>query len=97
MPDSADPLEDWPMDEVLQKLPAARNDIYGALYRYLGDLLTRFCKKTAEISWDIRLFHLDAVDLPKRLQAEGIGEDSFDRIEVSKSDSYTDGNIKCTP
>jgi len=84
------------MDEVLRKLPAAKNDIYGALYRYLGDLLIRFCKKTADISWDVRLYHLDAAELTGTLQTGGIGENSYDRIEVSQSKSLH-GNIRHTP
>jgi hypothetical protein len=51
------------MDEVLRKLPTATNDIYGALYLYLKELLTRFCKKVADISWDVQLFDLEAVEL----------------------------------
>ncbi len=70
------------MDEVLQNLPSAKNDIYGALFTYLRDLLTKFCKRIADISISVQLFHLDAVHLPRMLRQYGIGEDSFDRIEV---------------
>lgn len=81
------------MDEVLQKLPDAKNDIYGALFFYLKDLLTRFCKKIANISISVQLFHLDAVDLPGALRQSGVGEDSFDRIEVSEPISLALGMI----
>jgi hypothetical protein len=82
--DSADPLAGWPLDEVMEKISSAKNDIYGALYSYLKDLLTQFCKKIADISFSVQLFHLDAVELPGVLKEYGIREDSCDRIEVSR-------------
>lgn len=90
MLDSADPLEGWSMDEVMRKLPSAKNDIYGGLYLYLRDFLTRFCKKVADISFDVQMFHLDAVDLPGTFRKDGITENSFDRIEVSRSHPYVE-------
>ncbi|ERF68455.1 hypothetical protein EPUS_03773 [Endocarpon pusillum Z07020] len=94
--DSAGPLEGWSIDEVLQKLPDAKNDIYGALFFYLKDLLTRFCKKIAKISISVQLLHVDAVDLPDTLRQCGVGEDSFDRIELSNiCDEVYIGPVRC--
>ncbi len=81
------------MDEVLQKLPSAKNDIYGALFIYLKGLLTQFCKRIDDISISVQLFHLDAVNLPGTLRQYGIGEDSFDRIEVRGSIPLALGTI----
>ncbi|KAI4222628.1 MAG: hypothetical protein L6R40_008569 [Gallowayella cf. fulva] len=39
MMDSADPLEGWPMDEIIQKAPLAKNDLYGNR-GYLGPMAT---------------------------------------------------------
>ncbi|KAL2219085.1 hypothetical protein M432DRAFT_653989 [Thermoascus aurantiacus ATCC 26904] len=87
MKDSADPLEGWPLDEVISKATLAKKDIYGSLFFYLQDLLSRYCRRLGAMSI-IHLFHLDAVNLPSSLKNDGVSPCSFDRIEVSNiSDS----------
>lgn len=83
MKDSADPLEGWPLDEVISKATLAKKDIYGSLFFYLQDLLSRYCRRLGAMSI-IHLFHLGAVNLPSSLKNDGVSPCSFDGIEVRK-------------
>ncbi|KAI9875688.1 MAG: hypothetical protein M1830_008116 [Pleopsidium flavum] len=81
--DSADPLEGWPIDEVIQKAPPAKNDIYGSLFFYLQDVLSQFCRQIGRLRLSIQLFQVDALELPDILNQSVMGQGSFDRIELS--------------
>ncbi|KAL9041133.1 MAG: hypothetical protein Q9214_004213 [Letrouitia sp. 1 TL-2023] len=83
MLDSADPLEGWPINEVLKKAPTAKNDLYGSLYFYLQDTLWQFCRQTGHLKVSIQLSQVDALRLPGILEQHIIGHCSFDRIELS--------------
>jgi hypothetical protein len=82
MMDSADPLSGWPLGEVIQKLPSARNDIYGGLFMYLQEVLQGFCDKTQRLAVQFQLYQADASDLPGLIKQYGMGCNHFDRIEV---------------
>ena len=82
MLDSADPLEGWPIEEILQKAPPAKNDIYGSLFFYLQDLLGLFCHRINRLKVSFHLFQVDARKLPSIVEREGMKQCSFDRIEV---------------
>ena len=82
MQDSADLLDGWPIDEVLPKAPAARQDVYGVLYFYLREVLFRFCHHFASLKLDFQLFQVNALRLPKILDRMGADQRYFDRIEV---------------
>ncbi|KAH8593394.1 hypothetical protein B0O99DRAFT_515819 [Bisporella sp. PMI_857] len=83
MMDSADPLEGWPVKDVIQNAPSAKNDIYGSLYIYLQDVLVRFCEQVSRMKVCFHLFQVDALQLPYKLKDCGMDKAFFDRIEVS--------------
>lgn len=79
MKDSANPLDGWPLNEVLNTTSgAATADTYGKLFFYLSDLLFSFLNRVSSSSISFRLLHLDASFLPGSLDT-----DSFCRIDVS--------------
>jgi hypothetical protein len=80
--DSADPLEGWPVKEVIQKAPLAKSDIYGSLFIYLRDILLKFCHQVERLKICFQLFQVDAQDLPGIMRERGIDKYYFDRIEV---------------
>ena len=82
MKDSADPLEGWPINEIMQKAPPAKNDIYGSLFFYIQDVLWQFCHQIGKLKVSIQLHHADALELPGIIQRNKMGQKSFDRIEV---------------
>lgn len=82
MLDCADPLQGWPIDEIIQKAPPAKNDIYGSLFFYLQDVLWRFCHQISRLKVSIQLFQVNALLLPSIVEQYGMGQCSFDRIEV---------------
>ena len=82
MMDSADPLQGWPIDEIIQKAPLAKNDIYGSLFFYLQDVLWGFCNQISRLKLSIQLSQVDARKLPSILEQYKMGQNSFDRIEV---------------
>ena len=82
MMDSADPFQGWPVNSVFQKLPLAKNDLYGGLLFYVQDILLQFCKRIRNLNVNFKLFQLDARVLPDVLNQSGMGKDYFDRIEV---------------
>jgi hypothetical protein len=82
MKDSADPIQGWPIEEVIQKAPPAKNDIYGSLFFYLQDVLWQFCHQIGSLKLRIQLFQVDALKLPSLLKQYGPDQCSFDRIEV---------------
>lgn len=82
MLDSADPLEGWPIDEIIEKAPPAKNDMYGSLFFYLQDVLGLFCRRMGRLKVSIQLYQVDARKLPSIIKRDGMDQCSFDRIEV---------------
>ena len=82
MLDSADPLEGWPIEEIIEKAPPAKNDIYGSLFFYLQDVLGLFCRRLGKLKVSIQLFQVDARKLPSIIQRDEMDQCLFDRIEV---------------
>jgi hypothetical protein len=89
MTDSADPLEGWPLVEVLKKASTAKNDIYGSLFLYINEVLLKFCNRTTSLNVSFSLYHVNATELPSILSQSGMDKNSFDRIEVSCLLSFT--------
>ncbi|KAL9129400.1 MAG: hypothetical protein Q9217_002131 [Psora testacea] len=83
MMDSADPLEGWPIDEIIQKAPLAKNDLYGSLFFYLQDLLWQFCHQIGRLKISIQLSQVDALKLPSIVEQYERDHCLFDRIELS--------------
>ena len=80
--DSADPLEGWPIEEVIQKAPLAKHDIYGSLFMYIQDILLAFCRQIGRHKVFFELFHVDALELPDMVKQRSTATMFFDRIEV---------------
>lgn len=82
MPDSADPCHGWELREVMTATSAAKHDLYGNLFAFLQKNVLRFCQQITQLKVHVRLFHLDAQQLPEHIQQLNEGEITFDRIEV---------------
>lgn len=82
MMDSADPLEGRPIDEIIQKAPLAKNDLYGSLFFYIQDVLWRFCHQIGRLKVSLQLYQVDALKLPGIVEQYRGSRCSFDRIEV---------------
>lgn len=82
MMDSADPLQGWPMEDVLKKTPKAKNDLYGGLFFYIQEVLVEFCSKLQALDVNLVLLHGDAAKLPITLGNDFNLPQLFDRIEV---------------
>ena len=82
MMDSAEPLEGWPLNLLIEKAPLAKSDLYGSLFLYIQELLMEFCQKVRRLDIHFHLFHLDAIDLPSILESSSKNKQYFDRIEV---------------
>lgn len=81
MPDNANPQDGWPEKELAEyPHPPASSDVYGKMFYYLRAVLRDFLTRVAEGKVTFRLFHMDAAQLPKHVEAA-----SFDRIDVSCS------------
>lgn len=81
MPDSADPLHGWKLDEVLQEPHLAKADLYGLLYLHVRKYLGKFCERVCNLKLNVSFFCMDALDLPNRIE-ELDEERLYDRIEV---------------
>jgi hypothetical protein len=77
MDDKADPLDGWPLLEVLRIRTTAMEDLYGKLHSYLQDIFRKFFGRLAAARVDFQLLHLDASQLSQTLQ-----ESKYTRIEV---------------
>jgi hypothetical protein len=82
MTDSADPLNGWHYSEYLPHAQAAKEDVYGALFFFVKQLLQRFCDRLRTNDILFRLYNVDASELPKYLTPRDKPENVFDRIEV---------------
>lgn len=77
MDDKADPLDGWPIQEVVLVQTRAKEDLYGKLYIYLQGVFQRFLDRLAKIGIAFELLNVDAAQLPETLQ-----ENKYARIEV---------------
>jgi len=67
--DSADPLNGWPIHEVLETAKPARNDLYGTLYFDLRDIFGRFCDKLSRLKTiSFHLIQVNVLQLPATLK-----------------------------
>jgi hypothetical protein len=82
MKDSADPLDGWPLEEMILRVQPAKKDIYGCLYLHIQAILLRFLQRIEGLNVSFQLFCTDALELPGILKECGVGKHSFDRIEV---------------
>lgn len=78
MQDDASPLEGWDYNEFIKFVPKASNDVMGGFFFFLGDTLSRFCKRVKDTDIHLSLFNVDARELPSYLSMEN----PFDCIEV---------------
>ncbi|KAK4148361.1 hypothetical protein C8A00DRAFT_39095, partial [Chaetomidium leptoderma] len=78
MDDKANPLDGWPIWEVLHQSWGAKEDWYGKLYAYLHHVLGRFLERLATSSVSFEMHCLDARELKNHL-----GRDQYTRIEAS--------------
>ena len=88
MNDSADPLEGWSEQDILQGTQIARNDTYGSLYYYLRGLLADFCRRLKSLRLEFTLTRGNAKELPKIFKEAKIDPTGFDRIEVCYSSPF---------
>ena len=63
MKDSADPMQSWPIEKVIQKASLAKNDIYDSLFYYFHNLLWQFCHQIDNFKINIQFFQVDALKL----------------------------------
>lgn len=77
MDDKADPLDGWPILEILRIRTTAKEDLYGKLHSYLQNTFGKFFGRLAAARVDFQLLHLDASQLYQTLQ-----ESTYTRIEV---------------
>jgi hypothetical protein len=80
--DSAEPLAGYDQSSVLKKSGGATNDVYGALHKYVTDMIGQFCKRVNNMNVTFTLYDIDATTLPKTLANHGKAKSGFDRIEV---------------
>ncbi|KAK7518256.1 uncharacterized protein IWZ02DRAFT_380899 [Phyllosticta citriasiana] len=83
MKDSANPLDGWSLDDIFQKTPLAKNDLYGGLFFHIRELLVDFCSKLKTLKMSFTLININVIDLPKALATDPTLARSFDRIEAS--------------
>ncbi|KAI3326332.1 hypothetical protein HD806DRAFT_552587 [Xylariaceae sp. AK1471] len=75
---NSDPIEGWPIDEVLKNELSPKNDIYGKLFYYVRDMLEKFIIRLKSLKIDIEVHCCEAEKLATRLT--GL---QFDRIHTS--------------
>ncbi|PLB54875.1 hypothetical protein P170DRAFT_483657 [Aspergillus steynii IBT 23096] len=77
MPDSADPLNSWSLEDVLHTSSGpATADTYGKLYFHLRGVFGSFMHRISDAEVSFEFHHVDASYLPNRLQTG-----SFSRID----------------
>ena len=84
--DSSDPLEGWPIYDVLKfgaQCGVPKNDVYGSLYWYILSSLQRFCQQVSCMDIHFHMLQYNALDLPSYFETLPIQYRFFDRIEVS--------------
>lgn len=84
MMDSADPLEGWSIDDILQSATPAKHDMYGSLFHLLTSTLSKFCHRISDLDVYFKLVCVDA----KNLQAmKLVNKSQFDRVEGRSANS----------
>jgi len=81
--DSANPLDGWPIEEIMGRVPT-KNDLYCGMYHLVEDVFRRFCDGTALRPTCFQLLHVDAMELAGMLAR--LSKDQplfFNRIEVN--------------
>lgn len=82
MIDSADPLQGWPLKDIIRHVPAAGDDIYGGMFLFVTNVLTIFCQRLKDLKVSFTLFQINTTQLPGILNEGGRAQKKFDRIEV---------------
>jgi hypothetical protein len=80
MDDKRDPLDGWPIWDVLHRSSPAKEDRYGKSYVYIRDVLRLFLDRLATANVSFELYCLDARELKNSL-----GWNKYARIEVRLS------------
>lgn len=80
MKDSADPLEGWPLSEVLSVHTGLRDDVNGKLYQYIHSCLVEFHGRLQALEIKFRLYQGDVRQAVPQLMDT---KTKYDRIEVS--------------
>lgn len=81
MGDDANAMEGWDYAEMIQHAGKAKNDVMGAFFFFLRDILLRFCNKVQDVDIHFYAFNMDALQIPNYL-SQGKADSTFDRIEV---------------
>jgi hypothetical protein len=74
---TSDPLEGWPIHEVLKNKLAPKHDVYGKLFYFVRDMLEKFIIRLTSLEIEIEVHGCKAEDLANRLAGQ-----QFDRIHV---------------
>ncbi|ROW09323.1 hypothetical protein VPNG_05867 [Cytospora leucostoma] len=77
--DSSDPMDGWPISEVLDTHTAARDDVNGKLFQYIRSTLAVVHSRLRSLEISFQLFHGDIQRVIQLIDAEP----RYDRIEVS--------------
>jgi len=78
MDDKSDPMNGWPILEVLDLHSPAKEDQYGKLFMYLHRTFSTFLQRLLTNDVHFGLLCANATELPRL-----ISDDSYDRVEVS--------------
>lgn len=79
MKDSADPLESWPLSEVLSVHTGPRDDVNGKLYQYIRSCLVEFHGRLQTLEIKFQLYQGDVRQAVPQLMDT---KTKYDRIEV---------------
>lgn len=80
-----DAFRGWSYAKVLEKAGTNSNDIYGALNRYITDLIRTFCERIRHVRLNFTVYDIDAVNLPRTMAMHGKVKSGFDSIEVRRT------------
>ena len=61
MKDDADPFDGWSYNEYIKCISTAKNDVYGAFFYYLRNMLLAFCKRIRSCRMAFQLLAVNAV------------------------------------
>jgi hypothetical protein len=69
----------------MSRVSTTKNDLYGGMNYLAKNVLKKFCNSLVQRSNRFQLFHVNALKLVGMFKDDGvgIGEHTFDRIEVS--------------
>lgn len=77
--DTADPLDGWPLSEVLSIHTGARDDVNGKLYQYVRSTLVAFHSRLRALEVKFQLYQGDVRQVVPQLMDAST---RYDRIEV---------------